>query len=144
MNSKTQFIQKSLLIALWIFPAFSSVFGMNREENPQEYLNQFYSQSDSLSLSNISIPYSHTTWPKHSTSKDKEPTTDPCKNNDIDYNDIDYILRLIDKMEKTINECVGLKLEYLLGNVTEKSILSCAYKNNISLEHKECSGSSQV
>jgi deoxyhypusine synthase len=131
MNSKTQFIQKSLLSALWVFPAFSSVFGMNREETPQEYLNQFYSQSESLSLSNTSI---------HRTSKGKEPTTDHSTNND----DIDYILRLIDKMEKTINECVGLKLEYLLGNVTEKSILSCAYKNNIPLDNKECSGSLQV
>jgi hypothetical protein len=139
MNSKKQFIQTLLLVVFWIFPAFSSVFGMNREENPQEYLNQFYSQSDSLSLSNISIPYSHATWPTHRTSKDKEPATDPSTNNDIDY-----ILRLIDKMEKTINECVGLKLEYLLGNVTEKSILSCAYKNNISLDNKECSGSLQV
>ena len=138
MNSKKQFIQKSLLIALWIFPAFSSVFGMNREENPQEYVNQFYSQSESQSQSNVSIP-SHTTWPTHPTSNGTEPKTDPCKNNDIDY-----ILRLIDKMEKTINECVGMKLEYLLGNVTEKEILSYAYKYNISLEHKECSGSLQV
>ena len=141
MNSKTQFIQKSLSVALWIFPAFSSVFGMNMEENPQEYLNKIYAQSESLSQPNVSLQYSHTTSPKHRTSKglcqlNKKSKTIFSKKN----NRIDYILRLIDKMEKTKKEFIGLKLDYLLGNVTEKRILSHAYKKNISLKNKEFNG----